>query len=97
MSDEMDALGTSLAEGVRLRAGQLLRGSAESVQRYAAAIAVDMAYAASTDDAEMARHLRAQARALAEAERLEVAGASWEQLSELIYGLTEGARIALAL
>lgn len=94
-SDSLDDLGASMLDSFRIRVGQLVKGTAEDVQRYAAAMMADMAAAAAAGDTEGMRHLRAQAQLLEEAKRLELVGATWDQIGDIAWGIAEGVRIAL--
>lgn len=66
----------------------VLDGAQEDLQAFAHEISGDMLSAAASGDDEALYELRAQARALAEANRLRAVNTSWKVAGDVVVGLT---------
>jgi hypothetical protein len=73
-----------------LRAGlaSVLEGAQTDLQAFAHEISGDMVIAASSGDDDALEELRAQVRALAEANRLRAVNATWKIAGDVVVGLT---------
>lgn len=78
------ALQAAIERGLK----NVLEGGQEDLRRFASEIAMDAAAAALTGDQEALRELRAQTRALAEANRLRAVNAAWTVAADVVGSIT---------
>ena len=74
-------------ERLRVRVGQLVQARSQEIAEYAAELSVDVAMAAASGDQRGMRHLRAQAKNLAEKHRLGASKDVWQIISDLTVDL----------
>lgn len=77
-----------LENALRTGLASVLEGAQADLQAFAHEISGDMVIAASTGNADALDELRAQVRALAEANRLRAVNATWKIAGDVVVGLT---------